>query len=961
MDNPFILPKQDNPFILPRQENPFLLPRGSSPFGLTPSRKKTLDQKIMESETVAREIGVELPKEKKKFSLFDILEWARYPITNMLYEIAKQHKAHDLHWNDIDDILKAAVHGVTLKEKHNTEDILKMYFPKAPEWLLSIAGVAGDIITDPMTWLTFGMGGGVKGASKAAEAGEKYVAKAAKLAGKLSKKNPKLYNTFVKKMTEKYGGKTLSEAIQNAALKTAREAGKAGLYARVPFTKLETRLLPKMPSELLAGGMSKLGVAPKVTKAVEYLPNTLKKAPIVGDIYKAFSPTGRLGPYTEAHTKEIQRSAFGSYEIEKISNNFADITKKIDNVLYEPEVKKLVKGLNNKTKAENKVLEYIRDSLEQGKDIPEKLKPIADDVRNMFDKQWNELIKRGIVKKERYVKNYFPRYFENPNTGEIAILKYHKKGNLTPNFTKLRTFKTAEEAKRHGFVLKDIRDSFRIYFDQAVKATTFHDYINAVVKRFGTKIGEKEAVAPEFAKVGQKGFENYIVPKEIADAINEIGIYFEKPHEFIKAARFFNRIQNTWKKMATVWWPGFHMRNAFSNFWTYVVKDGIGPKQLKNMKTALKVFRHPNSNETVKIFNPVTKKYTKVKIKNLYEFFRRSSAHTGTFTAAELRNEAGKLLKLGNKITAPVEKAAAKALIPFGSEAGSQIENVFRMASMLNDFEKGLSITKAAERVGKYFINYSDMTPADRLVSKFIPFWAWTKNNMINQLSLMLEDPGKYSIYTTKALRAINWQEDKEQLKYMPDYLKESLYTPLGGLTVGGKPLLINPNLPFQDPSRTISLNPLKTAENFILGGLSPFAKLPFELATNVSLFTKRPIAKHPGDTTQAPLALQPIMAALPERAKEKLGIIQNDKGVYEAPAKVIYGLLNLVPLLKMGENLLPRENEHLNINRPYTALSRTTGVKLKPFDIEYYKKLAKQKYYQELQRKIKKRLGAVG
>jgi len=133
---------------------PQLFPQKSSLFGT--SFKPTLERQIAEQENLARRYKIPIPGEKDKLRVWDLLEWARYPITNMLYTAAKEHMEDDLGFEDVGKILKSAMYGTMLKERRNTDDVLRMLYPNMKEWQYAVFGIAGDILTDPLTWVTFG-------------------------------------------------------------------------------------------------------------------------------------------------------------------------------------------------------------------------------------------------------------------------------------------------------------------------------------------------------------------------------------------------------------------------------------------------------------------------------------------------------------------------------------------------------------------------------------------------------------------------------------------------------------------------------------------------------------------------------------------------------------------------------------------------------------------------------------
>ena len=107
-----------------------------------------------------------------------------------------------------------------------------------------------------------------------------------------------------------------------------------------------------------------------------------------------------------------------------------------------------------------------------------------------------------------------------------------------------------------------------------------------------------------------------------------------------------------------------------------------------------------------------------------------------------------------------------------------------------------------------------------------------------------------------------------------------------------------------------------------------------------------------------------PFIMAIPERMRKSLGLVRNEQGIWEGNPKVVYGLYNFLPLLRVGENIQgvtrPPEEEYKVLQKKFGALSRGAGIKLKPFDPKYYEKKAKQKYYQDLKNRVDKYMGTL-
>jgi hypothetical protein len=329
---------------------------------------------------------------------------------------------------------------------------------------------------------------------------------------------------------------------------------------------------------------------------------------------------------------------------------------------------------------------------------------------------------------------------------------------------------------------------------------------------------------------------------------------------------------------------------------------------------------------------------------------RQAGVHTGGFQMPELLTEVGRKAGI-------LEKA--------GSATGSFVENTARMASALNDLDKGFTLAQAAKRVNHYFLDYSDLTKFEQKVRKLIPFYSWLKKNLMVQVEEILNNPGKYTAFTTKPLRALDFLKE-EEAQYMPAWMQQEAYiNPLGLRTPSGQPLMLNPNLPFQDIGKigVDVLHPLQAAGpigalvNILKEGVTPLAKTPVEIAANRSLFTGAPLQWTQFDYKPAPPALRVLVGLFPEQVKQRLGIRRDDYGNWIMPGKWVHALSTLIPMMKLGgpvEQIVQAVSgagipEYRAERAPWELVGRTAGVKFRPYDVGYYKEKALQERLKQL------------
>jgi len=928
------------------------------PYGSLP-KKADLESQIAKEELKAQAVGLKVPPVKPPLRVWDILEWARYPITNMLYTAAKEYKEEKLGWDDIGKILKSAVYGITLKERHNTEDVLRILWPGKPNWIYKLGGLAGDILTDPTTYLTFGWKGGAKGAMEAAEKGAEWGQKTFK---RVVEEGAEA--AFAKGLIAKYGGKTWQEAIDIGRRLVTQEIGEYGLRLGLPFA--QGGLLISKGGRLahVAKAAKALGAGEEAVKAIQAMPTMLKQLMPIRILRRAFDPAAAWGLFPEIRDIERQAARMGSWRSGVLRDNFKNVLDDVNKLLQNP-TEAITKAVQKIKKIEpdfsdaEALLEYMWRAQEYAARsrkkiatavLPDEMATVDAKLRAILNDLHEGLIHRGLLKEKQYIKNYYPRYFID-DRGNVSVITARKYSTDAP-FFRTRQFDTRAQAEAAGFRLADPLTCLQSYADKTIRATTSYDMAEEIVKKYGKTIpaqAGKKVIPEGMVRTQIAGLTDWVLPREIGDTLNITNKILTNPDELQLAGAFVNRLQNWWKRQATIYNLGFHARNAASNAWTGLYKDGFGIKQLKNQGKAIDVFfwrNHPKKLIEITEDGKVVKKTAE----ELYDMLRKAGVHTGGFAMPEMLKEVGR--KVG-----PLER--------IGSETGSFVENTARMASALNDLDKGFTLAQAAKRVNHYFLDYSELTRFEEKLRKVVPFYSWLKKNLMVQVEEILNNPGKYSAFTTKPLRAINFLQ-AEEAQYLPPWMQQEAYVnPLGIRTPSGAPLMFNPNFPFQDigkigidilhPFR--ETGPIGALANIIKEGLTPFVKTPFEIAANRSLFTGEPLQWTEFDYKPAPPALRILVGMFPDPVKQRLGIRQDEYGNWIMPGKWVHALATLIPMMKLGgppEQLIQALTgagipEYRAERAPWELLGRTAGIKFRPYDVGYYKEKALQERLRQL------------
>ena len=156
---------------------------------------------------------------------------------------------------------------------------------------------------------------------------------------------------------------------------------------------------------------------------------------------------------------------------------------------------------------------------------------------------------------------------------------------------------------------------------------------------------------------------------------------------------------------------------------------------------------------------------------------------------------------------------------------------------------KGTGNVAIRDAVAKVMFDPDMLTPFERkYMKKLIPFYTYTKNNLVYHLDNMGRNFGRYQ----KLMKSVKGLQDMANSDNMADYLKNNLYIPIPGLGKNGEYTLLRANLPF---GQVIELadNPLQEIVNMS----TPLAKTAYETVANKSVFSGNEIEKFPGEKSK--------------------------------------------------------------------------------------------------------------
>ena len=764
-------------------------------------------------------------KENLLFRTLDNVNRAQYGVANTIYQavIKGDREYAKTYWD-----------GLSLKEKKSIGNTLSEIIQPESKFgkaAVAVAGFAGDVLTDPLTYVGAGLVG---------------------RAGKLVK-----------------GGTSASKA-----LKAERAASKGtGLFKGAEDSQAVLTLAGKYKipgsgyvAEPIAKGLGKAGKV--IREDLGPISEVIDKLKYVST---KFRPKGvdpvEWNKYLTASTKakNIQRSAeFTTLEKSKrIHKAFKD------EGLGDEAVSKVTNAIETKGEVTSKGGILAKEARDEFQSTYQKVGPTGKQV---IGEDGYEYLPHVSVKKNDKLQNAIgvkAREFTTKSPSDIkrTILKYTDEsgeefvmstnnGKLFQDGKQINKFnpKKVSELQESGQLSQaSIADINKAYGDTVFSAklpeliaiqgmrtakVVGGDELFKNVSQFASKtpktvkgVDYMESKAPELAG-------KYFHP-EIVKHIDATRQKLVNPEEINKALKIFDTTQNMWKSTATYWNVAFHTRNSVSNVWQNSIAGVNNP--LDYAKASKIQF---GLRKGVQNLAPDEQKI----VKEYREQGLSRVGHLSGDIAQSIESEIMSTmdaLKKGGKglVTAKKDvKYLGTAMNKVGGAAGDAIEGNAKLAHFIAKRKEGFSAFDAGESVKKYLFDYEDLTTVEKEVFKrAMPFYTFTRKNIPIQLETLIKNPARQS----KLIKAKNNVEiltgDDKTQHILPEWLKDSAPVHVGNKDGKVRYIKLEGFLPVAD------LNKFSGGAKDLLNMVTPVIKAPTEQLANHNFFFGRKITKHKG------------------------------------------------------------------------------------------------------------------
>ena len=788
----------------------------------------------------------------------------------------------------MEQALGSAAKGFTGQERIFYSDVLKNAGVKN-KYVRAIGGFALDVGLDPITYLTFGVGAGAKlGLTTLNKGGRTFLNRA------LARQLPKLTKLNIAEGVSKdVAGQMARESIEEAALRMALKEPEK--YVAESAVRLLGKRVPIVSDMWKYAGKK---VSPTLEKFKRVGPMRYVGEHFIGDKYIIKHAKG-LTPLQKnlmtLHRQQerarellggelaLQKSLLMAREVSKVADRELignaieqaakkkvplstlvpkhlvskadDLEKFVIKEITEPEVRK---GLIQSFKR-GYIPHYYKQKLAGflGKDIPHPIIARNKSGRVRIFETMAEAVDAGWQPIEDYAVSVGLRNAYSKRI--IAVDDYVQKtlSNVaTPLSKKSVAWKQMLKTQRvpEGMGLYMPRSGARFYpLYNSGKTKEVQLGIAKSIRKLEEKEGKTFFAGGALLEdlrltpVG-KAFKIsddipvYLLPKEIADMMNATSPYLTTEKGARTLMKFYDETLRMWKTSVTIWFPGFHARNAMSNAWLAFLGGLKNPQRVADATRVQRYSYLVNKGKPVKDFT--IKLHGKTyKASELAKMGRESGVLNRGWFGAEMGETIEERIMRQTGIKPRVKgvrgQIRKKAGIPtdVGRRVGTAVENNARFSLFLDQINKGIDVGSAARHTKKFLFDYGELTQFEKKwMKRAIPFYTWMRKNIPLEVEQLFKQPGKFAaIGKTKAeIESLSKRPDE---KYLPDWMREQELFVRLPYESPDKPSYINFDFAFQDLAK-LSRNPTVLRQWF--ASLAPHLKIPFEVITNYNMYFGR-------------------------------------------------------------------------------------------------------------------------
>ena len=530
------------------------------------------------------------------------------------------------------------------------------------------------------------------------------------------------------------------------------------------------------------------------------------------DTIKKF--TSEVAEYKKAVTVQVKRAdVYANKTSIKAMNKAFKEGKELGKELQSAMTAKV-----NNTKMLNELFEANGDHVTKLRNAIETKQTELKNFLKSSDKVWNKQVDSLIKLDEAYRdlaskegQQFFKtNFFDNITEYVNRNAEFTKGAKIYNDALASSIFDNPEYVK----YAENLKDGKIPYGFQKVNGT----YIK-------NKLSKYEGILPDNAKESKRILSMFEGKDVYMDKqlVNMLNIGSKTGNELNPLLKLWDGMNNAFKKFSTIT-PGFQMRNIIGNS-TDMVLSGVNPAQLPSYYKKAHAIWNNADDLIAKAAKGTLDEAEQKQFKILEQFYK------GGFADA-LKEGYGLedvAKKVANKTKNPINWASRKSI-----NMNEKVDAYNRLTLLLyaNDNPKyleKLGKKNAIDAVKYVLFDPRNLSDAEKSFKRVVPFYTFTKQNLLFQSTNALKNTGRYSkLY--KALR--DGYNDLDEGTYNA-YQKNAMQIPIPFTNDNGEQLFLKTNLPLSDLGEFLSSPVQRT-----VASLSPVIKTPIEMTTGKNLFT---------------------------------------------------------------------------------------------------------------------------
>lgn len=340
---------------------------------------------------------------------------------------------------------------------------------------------------------------------------------------------------------------------------------------------------------------------------------------------------------------------------------------------------------------------------------------------------------------------------------------------------------------------------------------------------FANKLGEYNGILPKNSQdlanvMNQFKGTDIVVDNDVLKMFNMAND--TSKNQIKPLIKFIDGINNMFKKFSTLT-AGFQIRNILGNG-TNMVLSGMPARELPTYY----VKAHSLWNNADELMDGFRKGTLTAAQKQDFDILKEF--YTAGFAEAYVKGQGLEAIKEGGKgLIGKASKASA-----YFNEGMDRLNRLTLLMYAKDNpqYVSKLGRKNAVDAVRMVLFDPDNMSDLERnFFKKIIPFYTFTKQNLMFQASNVAKNTPKYK----RLFRALNKAYDSVGDDKIASYQKNNMQIPLPFTGSNGEQLFLKANLPVSDLGEFMS-NPVQRT----LSSTAPLIKTPIEMVTGKSLFT---------------------------------------------------------------------------------------------------------------------------